>query len=246
MDVLNYAASVCSLLPTSELLQISMLTSFLVGNEYSWSVLQCSPGQFCCRAASDNDNCCSNNASMISTSHIGNLLLPGSTAAVNTTYNVTTEAPAAESGSPSSNSSSAFDASLCPTDNTALVGGTLGGILGAALIGALLALAFALRSRKQTRAELTGTRAALTTMETQTAEVEESFQKQLESQQRRMQSTPPTYHLMSSNGAFKAPGMHGYTTAHVTELPHSSSSEYSELGGSEGRVELISETPKIG
>lgn len=189
---------------------------------------------------------------MIETSHIGNLLLPGSTAAINTTYNFTTDtASGSSSANCTSNSTSAFSSTLCPADNTALVGGTLGGILGAALIGALLALAFALRSRKHYRSDLAGTRAALTTTETQAAEDKANFQKQFEEQQRHMQSIPPTYNMMSpnGNGAYNTPVVHGhgYSTARVTELPHSNSNEYSELGGGdETRVELISETPKRG
>lgn len=189
---------------------------------------------------------------MVQTSHIGNLLLPGSTAAaINTTYNFTTgTASGSSSANCTSNPASAFNTSLCPADNTALVGGTLGGILGAALIGALLALAFALRSRKHYRYGLAGTRAALATTDAQAAQDKANFQKQFEEQQRRIQSIPPTYNMMSPNGVYDTLAMHGhgYSTAHVTELPHSISNEYSELGSgdSSNRVELISETPKGG
>ena len=244
-----------------------MLINSPVGNQYSWSVLQCEPGKFCCRAGSDTDNCCGNNASMISTSHIGNLLLPGSTSAINTTFNFTTSAPSAASGSAeanttcSSNSTSLYGGDQCPTDNSATVGGAVGGVLGAALIGALVALAFALRSRKHYRSDLAGTKSTLTTTETQAAEEKANFQKQLEDQQRHIQSIPPTYNMMSPNNvsphnAYATPVTHGYNNnhggylpTHITppsELPHNNSHGYSELGGDShgSRVELTSEVPK--
>lgn len=248
----------------SSLSDFGMLTKFVVGNQYSWSVLQCEPGKFCCRAASDNENCCGNNASMISTSHIGNLLVPGSTSAINTTFNFTTEAPAATDSSSSanttcsSNSASAFDSALCPADNSATVGGAVGGVLGAALIGALVALAFALRSRKQYRSDLAGTKSALTTTETQAAEEKANFHKQLEDQQRHFQSIPPTYNMMSPNGGYASPVTHvansnsgTYNSAQSTppsELPHNHSHGYSELGAENdhSRVELTTEVPKQG
>ncbi|KAK5946281.1 hypothetical protein PMZ80_000423 [Knufia obscura] len=229
------------------------LCSFM-GNQYSWSVLQCEPGKFCCRAGSDTENCCGDNSSMISTSHIGNLLLPGSTAAINTTFNFTTDAPAAASGSSSnstcsSSANTVFDKSLCPADNSATVGGAVGGILGAGLIGALVALAFALRSRKHFRSDLANTKASLTTTETLAAEEKANFQKQREDQQRHMQLIPPTYNTPMTHGYPTMTGTYPQQqSTPPTELPHSHSYGYSELGGEghNSRVELTTEVPKTG
>lgn len=178
-----------------------------MGNQYSWSVLQCEPGKFCCRAASDTDNCCNNNQSIISTSHIGSLLLPGSTTLINTTYNTTTGSASSSSVSSSENStcstnssntplssnSALIDRSQCPADKSATVGGAVGGVLGAALVGAIVALIFSLRSRKQTQNDLLAARTTLTTTETQAAEEKANHQKQLEDQQRHIYSMPPNY-----------------------------------------------------
>lgn len=163
--------------------------------------MQCEPGKFCCRAASDTENCCDNNQTIISTSHIGSLLLPGSTQLINTTYNSTNEvsgtanASCASNSTSSSNSSnsSLIDKALCPADNAATVGGAVGGVLGAALIGALIALAFALRGRKRAQNDLRTTQTTLTATETQAAEEKANHQKQLEDQQRHMQTMPPNY-----------------------------------------------------
>ena len=233
------------------------LCSFM-GNQYSWSVLQCEPGVFCCRAASDNTNCCGDNSTTISTSHIGNLLLPGSTQAINTTYNATNDTPGTSNSSASCNSTSASSPAQCPADNSAVVGGAVGGVLGAALIGALVALAFMMRSRKHYKSDLGTTRAALTSAEVKAADEKANLQKQLEieQQQRHAQSIPPQY-ISPPSSAYVMPGMPGYGTyspqyqtpmaQRSTELPHTTSNELSELGGhgdDHGRVELTSEVPK--
>ena len=194
---------------------------------------------------------------MISTSHIGNILLPGSSAAINTTFNFTTEAPATASNSSNCTSTTPYNTISCPASNSAVVGGALGGILGAALIGALVALAFVCRSRKHYAFDLAGTKAALTTTETQAAEDKANFHKQFEDQQRHMQSIPPTYNheMMSANSGYAMPVARGYNghsqsgtyspasrpgVSPPTELPHGDSYGYSELGGDDNnsKVEL--------
>jgi hypothetical protein len=106
--------------------------------QYSYNVLQCNPGTFCCRAGSDKKTCCNNTNALIQTSHIGTLLLP-SGAEVNTTY------------SPPSNSPSNTAKATC---STAAVGGALGGILAAVLIGTAIALFFLLKQRKTMKRSL--------------------------------------------------------------------------------------------
>jgi hypothetical protein len=100
--------------------------------QYSFNVLQCNPGTFCCRASYDKKNCCNDTNAIIQTSHIGTLLLP-SGAEVNTTY------------SPPSSPSSKTAKAAC---STAAVGGALGAVLAAVLIGAAVALFFLLSKRK--------------------------------------------------------------------------------------------------
>lgn len=238
------------------LLSVPLLTLVLVGNQYSWSVLQCEPGKFCCRAASDTENCCNNNQSIISTSHIGSLLLPGSTAAVNTTFNATADAPTTTNVSSSDNSTCAstpsnvssstnatlIDRSQCPADKSATVGGAVGGILGAALIGAIVALVFALRGRKQAQNDLHVTQATLTATETQAAEEKAHHQKQLEEQQRYVQTMPPNYpsvHHAHSGGYPARPPP-------PNEMDSTESHAPSELSGvtNGSRVELTGDTAK--
>jgi hypothetical protein len=98
--------------------------------QYSWSVLQCNPGVFCCRAGYDKSNCCNDTSALVNTSHIGTLLLPGGKE-VNTTY----VAPASSS-CPS------------PSPSAGAVGGAVGGVLGAALLVALTTIILLLRHRK--------------------------------------------------------------------------------------------------
>lgn len=106
--------------------------------QYSFNVLQCNPGTFCCRASYDKTNCCNNTDTLIQTSHIGTLLLP-SGAEVNTTY------------SPPSAPSSKTAKATCPT---AAVGGALGAVLAAVLIGTAAALFFLLKQRKAMKKSL--------------------------------------------------------------------------------------------
>ena len=107
--------------------------------QYSFNVLQCNPGTFCCRASSDKTNCCNDTNALIQTSHIGTLLLP-SGAEVNTTY------------SPQSDSSSNTAKTTC---STAAVGGALGAVLAAVLIGTAVALFFLLKQRTAMKKSLT-------------------------------------------------------------------------------------------
>jgi uncharacterized protein HemX len=106
--------------------------------QYSFSVLQCNPGTFCCRAGYDKTNCCNNTDALVQTSHIGTLLLPDG-AEVNTTYS-----------SPSNSSPNTAKA----TCSTAAVGGALGAVLAAVLIGAAVALFFLLNKRKAMKKSL--------------------------------------------------------------------------------------------
>lgn len=180
---------------------------------------------------------------MISTSHIGNLLLPGSTSAVNTTFNVTTDTPSVANSSSVENgtcaattpsNSSLIDRSQCPADKSATVGGAVGGILGAALIGAMVALVLTLQSRKHAKS-------ALTTAETRAAEEKANHQKQLEEQQRHIQTMPPNY----PNAHYSQNGGYPTRPALPNEMASSESHVYSELAGADGsRVELTSETAK--
>lgn len=180
-----------------------------MGNQYSWSVLQCEPGKFCCRAASDTKNCCDNNQTIISTSHIGNLLLPGSSQTINTTYNSTTSASSSGSNTNNTTCASGSGSEVCPVDHSAVVGGAVGGALGAVLIGAFIALAFALRSRRRYKSDFLSTQAVLSSTEILAAQEKASFQKQLDDQQRQMQTIPPQYPM---NNGYISPSVHGYTS----------------------------------
>lgn len=258
MDARSCALSVSRRCTKVRTLKLSLVS---VGNQYSWNVLQCEPGKFCCRAASDTENCCNNNASMISTSHIGNLLLPGSTAAINTTFNFTVEAPAVANSSESSNAtcsdsiSNSNNTSICPANNSAAVGGAVGGVLGAALIGALIALAFALRSRKHCKSDLTSTKAVLTSTEQEAATYKANAEKQLEYHRQHTQSMPPHYPHM--NGGYVMPLTRGYTSNSGSYTPSfqtpsppvmemDTNNGMSELGGgcNDSRVELTSESAR--
>lgn len=194
---------------------------------------------------------------MISTSHIGNLLLPGASVPINTTYNATNDAPSTASGSTSSNSTclSASDTSAnpqCAKDNSAMVGGVVGGILGAALIGALTALAFAIRSRKHYQSDLGSTQATLSSTEAHAAKEKLEFEQKLEDNRRHMQSIPPQY-VNTTSGT---PMIHGQPTMVGTYSPGSQARspaleldhgrELSELGVEleSRRAELMSENPK--
>lgn len=120
------------------------------------------------------------------------------------------------------------------------MGGAVGGVLGAALIGALIALVFALRGRKSAKNDLQVSQATLTATETQAAEEKANHQKQLEEQQRYMQSIPPKY----------ASGFHAQSTGYPARPPppnemySSDSHTASELSsGPDGsRVELTGDT----
>lgn len=137
----------------------------------------------------------------------------------------------------SSANSSLTAGSQCPADNTAIVGGAVGGVLGAALIGAIVALVFVLRSRKRTQNDLYTAQTTLTATETQAAEEKANHQKQLEEQQRHVNTMPPNY----------ASGYHAQNTGYPTrppppnEMDSSDSHTPSELGsGPDGsRVELV-------
>lgn len=124
---------------------------------------------------------------MISTSHIGSLLLPGSSDVVNTTFNVTINTPPSTSISPSNSISSTTscntsttlsNTSTCPADHTAVVGGTVGGVLGAALIASLVALLLTIRSRRKYKSGLSAASAAIATAETHAAEDKAHFHNQ--------------------------------------------------------------------
>jgi hypothetical protein len=112
----NYCPQICSHMPL----------------QYSWNVLQCNPGVFCCRPAYEKSNCCNDTSALVNTSHIGTLLLPDGEE-VNTTY----VAPASSS---------------CPSrsrfPSAGAVGGAVGGVLGTALLVALTTIILLLRRRK--------------------------------------------------------------------------------------------------
>lgn len=85
---------------------------------------------------------------------------------------------------------------------------------------------FALRGRKQARNNLHDTQATLMATETQAAEEKANHQKQLEEQQRHIQSLPPNY----------ASGYHAQSTGYPARPPppnemDSNGSHVSELGG---------------
>jgi hypothetical protein len=151
--------------------------------QYSFNVLQCNPGTFCCRASYDKTNCCNDTSAIIETSHIGTLLLP-SGAEVNTTY------------SPPSNSSSNTAKATC---STAAVGGALSAVLGAVLIGAAVALFFSLNKRKaiqKSLAEVQGQRDAAIEQIEQVKQV-----KQVKQQPKMDYFTPPDQASQQSYGA---------------------------------------------
>lgn len=133
-------------------------TNFNGGSKVkSWNVLQCNRGVFCCREASDTENCCSNSSALV-TSDIGTLLVAATattTASAATGTTTTTSAAGnvqdgdgATSTQTLPSSSSAPSSKACPKDNTVVVGGAVGGVLGAALLASLGTLAFVVKRRK--------------------------------------------------------------------------------------------------
>lgn len=125
-------------------------------------------------------------------------------------------------------------------DNSAVVGGAVGGVLGAALIGAIVALVFALQGRKRAQNNLHLTQATLTATETQAAEEKAHHQKQLDEQQRYMQTMPPNY----VSGYHAQSGGYPARPPPPTEMYSSESHAASELSsGPDGsRVELTGES----
>lgn len=207
-----------------------------VGSAYSWSVLQCSPGKFCCRAASDTTNCCGNDKNVISTSHIGTLLLPGSSSVVNTTFNYTTNAPTTANNPSTTNSSCTQNTTTlsnlsCPADHSVVVGGTVGGILGAALIGSLVALLLTVRSRQKYKTNLGATSAALATMETNAA-----------NEKARLQDQYARNHYSQASTQYSYGQSYGKPMSYnVTELPDSRHGLNELQERSSGRSELTAE-----
>merc|ERR1712000_573226 len=95
-----------------------------------YNVLQCDRTTFCCRAASNTTNCCSDD-SATGTFDIGTLMLP--TATMTRTSIDEKECPK-ETECPKEKE--------CPKDNTSIVGGAVGGVLGIALLVALVTTVF--------------------------------------------------------------------------------------------------------
>lgn len=122
----------------------------------SWNVLQCNKGVYCCRAATDTTNCCSNSSAVISTD-IGTIMLPTATATTTVgtgtaaaTVTVTAVSGAAsEQTTAGSGTGNGTVESTCPADKSAVVGGAVGGALGAALLASLGALAFMVVRRRK-------------------------------------------------------------------------------------------------
>lgn len=117
-----------------------------------WNVLQCSPGIYCCRAATDDTNCCSNTTALITTD-IGTLLASATTDTASTTgaATVTGATVTGTSSVTAGITQSATDTAAvaeCPKDNSAVVGGAVGGALGLALLASLGALGFMIKRWK--------------------------------------------------------------------------------------------------
>ncbi|KAI1625160.1 hypothetical protein EDD37DRAFT_379434 [Exophiala viscosa] len=133
---------------------------------YSYNVLQCNAnnGSFCCRAGGDETNCCNDTASSFQADvTIGQILLPGTSETVNTTYSTIIQTPS--------------------KDKTAVVGGVLGAVLGAALIASLLALWYLMRSRKSLKYSYISLQNERDTALQQGASEKAALQHQIEQQQ---------------------------------------------------------------
>ncbi|KAK5287363.1 hypothetical protein LTR67_009305 [Exophiala xenobiotica] len=200
-------------------------------SEYSYSVLQCNAnnGTFCCRAGSDDANCCNTSAVFQAETTIGQILLPGTVETVNTTY------------------STVYDSGK--SDKSAAVGGAVGGILGAALIASLIALFLSLRSRKALKTNYNTLQqeresAAQYSANEKAALQQQLDQQQLHYQQYQQQTQAPTYsaaHLPYAGYHSPAlpmgsPSMHGYPS----EI--SAVSRPAEMDTMRGASELSSET----
>ncbi|UNI21289.1 hypothetical protein JDV02_007291 [Purpureocillium takamizusanense] len=119
----------------------------------AYNVLQCEAGnpssQFCCRASSDNKNCCGNKTALLSTS-IGTIVFPtkatSSTTGGPSTLPTATTTPGLGGGLGSSTCGPP-SSEACPKDKTAVVGGAVGGVLGAALLVALGVIALLVMRR---------------------------------------------------------------------------------------------------
>ncbi|PHH88464.1 hypothetical protein CDD83_7501 [Cordyceps sp. RAO-2017] len=104
----------------------------------SYNVLQCNAGsKFCCRKATDSENCCGNESAAISV-NVGQLRLSTKTTTTTVGAGATATVTPASCEAASSNKS---QTGQCPKDNSAVVGGAVGGVLGVALLASLGALA---------------------------------------------------------------------------------------------------------
>ncbi|ETN45765.1 uncharacterized protein HMPREF1541_09598 [Cyphellophora europaea CBS 101466] len=166
-----------------------------VNTSSSFNVLQCTfpfsngteqrDPQWCCRSATDYDNCCSDpTLTFNDTQNIGIFLTPGSTKAINPADAYIPAADCASTNTSSSNTTA--EQPSCPADHTAAVGGAVGGVLGAALLGALATIFLLLRNRKALRGQVTAVGAQRDDALKQVSD-EKSVLAQLQAQQQQQQ-----------------------------------------------------------
>jgi hypothetical protein len=201
-----------------------------VNSSSSYNVLQCTypfnngtvqrDPEWCCRSATDYDNCCNNSTLVFNdTQEIGLFLTPGSTQALNAAepYVLASDCTANNTSNTTS-ADAALTSASCPADHTAVVGGALGGVLGAALIGALAVIAFLLRSRKGLKSQVTST-----TMQRDDALKQVSDEKALLAQMHQQQEAqqaqfaPNPMMAYQQSGAFGqgVPPAPGYGNSHI-------------------------------
>lgn len=140
---------------TSEAPSRILLTHGTVTDDVAaWNIQMCDYGSYCCRAAGDHNNCCSNaTAPKITTTFLGALQLATSTAATPSREPSTVVATAVSTGQPFTSTSLPSPASTCPKDKSAQVGGAVGGVLSVAILG-LLGVIFWMHRREKHQRKL--------------------------------------------------------------------------------------------
>lgn len=207
------------------------LTHLLAVNaSSSFNVLQCTypfsndsisrDPQWCCRSATDYDNCCSDpDLTFNDTQNIGLFLTPGSTEAMNPAEDYVLASDCTTNSSSAANST----ASACPADNSAAVGGAVGGVLGALLLGAVAAAILLLRGRKTLKAQVQST-----TMQRDDALRQVSDEKALMTQLRQQQDAHQAHFAAAGPGGAGTPAMYGYQQSGALGYGQSPVPGYSE------------------
>lgn len=136
--------------PTRPVVRLTPLDSLATtdsGNVLTWNVLQCNPGEYCCRASTDSTNCCSNTTAILTTT-LGTLLVSTTATSTSMTGAVTVTVTSSTTAGITGGGNYTDPAADCPKDNSAVIGGAVGGALGVALLASLGALGFLVKRRK--------------------------------------------------------------------------------------------------